>query len=251
MLLLEKQGIKQVVATFHLRHPSDLRLATPQSLINLIEEYDGPVKISLMPEANMVFRRKPCSGTTHISHDIAMWKRMNVQQTQFRSLLEGWIVSAHFTVRLGWTKNNDADLAREQTYELMSHLYCRIMYQGWLGWIGHPFQWCVGDSIQTAIRRLLSTAVQTGHIVEIPIKPVRKRSNLTIQDARESIPMFQPEIIAEFGAYAVQTGVPLVAISLEAHHLCDLQFGLEKAYYIADWLASEGVRPEQIWGWRV
>jgi len=251
MWLLEAHGIRQIVATFHLRHPSDLRLARPQLLLRLIEEYDGPIRISLMPEANLVLRGSSLPVTKRISHDIATWKRMSVRRSRLRSLVSGWILSAHFTRKLGWSKHKGVASASEQTFEFMIPLYCQIMRQEWRGWIGHPFQWCAGGNVEESVRRFVTAAANKGRIVEISVKPVRGRSNLTIQEIRESISMFRPDIIAEFSSYSMHTGDPLAAISVDAHSLTDLELGLENASRVAEWLVAEGVRPEQIWGWDV
>jgi hypothetical protein len=56
--------------------------------------------------------------------------------------------------------------------------------------------------------------------------------------------MLQPAIIAEFG------GQPLVAISTDAHNKDQMKERIEATFHLAEWLVSEGVRPEQIWGWR-
>ena len=50
--------------------------------------------------------------------------------------------------------------------------------------------------------------------------------------------------IAEFG------GKPLVALSTDAHHKEQLKERIETTFWVAEWLVSEGVRPEQIWGWQ-
>jgi hypothetical protein len=42
------------------------------------------------------------------------------------------------------------------------------------------------------------------------------------------------------------TGKPLVAISLDAHPLADLEFGIENAIQVAEWLIAERVHPTQV-----
>jgi hypothetical protein len=56
--------------------------------------------------------------------------------------------------------------------------------------------------------------------------------------------MLQPALIAQFD------GRPLVAIATDAHHKDQLKEGIEITFRLAEWLVSEGVRPEQVWGWR-
>jgi hypothetical protein len=250
MRYLGAHGIEKVVATFHLRHPSDLRLATPASLINLIEEYDGPLSIDLMPEVNLVFHSDNVVLTEKVSHDIAFWKDLDIEHDRLTRLVKGWIVSAHFTAKLGWSKMSDEQSAPEQTYEVMAPMYRTVMQQEWSGWIGHPFQYCVGDHLEEAMYDLLRTAIQTGHLIEVPIKPVRQKRQLTIREVRESIPQYCPNIIAQFAQYSEQTNVPLVAISIDAHHLSDLEFGLDNSNRVAEWMIQEGVSPAQIWGWK-
>jgi hypothetical protein len=247
---LENSQIEEVVATFHLRHPTDLRLARPNILIELVTDYNGPIKLSLMPEANMVFHQTLFRSRKRVFHDIDIWKNLDIQQDLFTKLLSGWIVSAHFTTKLGWTKTKDADLAPEQTYQYMLPLYKEIIYQDWHGWIGHPFKWCIGNDSDRVFQSFLSAAHDTGRIVEIPINQVRRYSKLSMQIVRESILQFRPEIIAKFGVRSTKTNTPLVAITLDAHNLSDLESGLEKTFYIAEYLIQEGVQPSQIWGWR-
>jgi hypothetical protein len=250
MRLLEKQEIEEIVATFHLRHPTDPRPATPQHLLDLIREYNEPINIHLMPEANLVFESNSATSGSRISTDIETWHDLNVQPTEFTSLLAGWIVSAHFTAKLGWSKSRDSEDAYEQTYEFMLPIYHQVMQQNWPGWLGHPFQWCAGYEIDKAIEGLLATAVETKRVIEIPIKPIRRYAKLTVQEVRTSVPLFRPDIIAKFATYSIQTGKPLVAISLDAHHLADLEFGIENAAQVAEWLIAEGVHPTQVWAWK-
>jgi hypothetical protein len=41
-----------------------------------------------------------------------------------------------------------------------------------------------------------------------------------------------------------------VAIATDAHHEDQLKERIEATFHLAEWLVSEGVRPERIWGWR-
>ncbi len=237
LAILEEHAIEELVVTFHLRHPADLRPATPAPLLEKITQYRGPVKLALMPEANLVFSASGSNGRAAVSHDIDTWRHLDIPQERLSPLLAGWIVSAHFTKALGWTKEKDTDRSREQTYACAAHLYEKIMRQDWRGWIGHPFRWCSGGDPRKALKRTLAAAVETGRIVEIPLHHLHRGE-------RPSGPMLRPAIIAEFG------GTPLVALSTDAHHKDQLKEGIETTFWVAEWLVSEGVRPEQIWGWR-
>jgi hypothetical protein len=237
LAILEEHAIEEAVVTFHLRHPTDLRLATPAPLLEKITQYRGPVKLTLMPEANLVFSPSGSEDDPAVSHDIETWKDLGVLADRLSPLVAGWIVSAHFTKALGWTKKKDGECAREQTYACAAQLYEKIMRQRWLGWIGHPFRWCGGADPEQPLKRTLKAAVETGHIVEIPAQGF-------LRGSRRPSPMLQPAILAEFG------GKPLVAISTDAHHKDQLKEGIEATFQLAAWLVSEGVRPEQIWGWR-
>jgi hypothetical protein len=247
--LMEDQGIKHVVTTFHLRHPADLRLATPAQFINLIEEYRGPIKISLMPEANIVYQRGSYPVKEPISSDISFWRRLDVDLQALERLISGWIVSAHFTTQLGWSTGSDNEKPVEATYEVMSQVYQGVMYQDWLGWVGHPFMYCSGDDLRNAMHLLLSAAVNTERFVEISLKSVGQKLLASPREAREWIPQYCPDVISRFSAYSLKSSAPLVVISLDAHHRGDLTVGIENARRVAQWLIHEGVRPEQIWGW--
>jgi hypothetical protein len=237
LAILEEQSIEEVVVTFHLRHPRDLRPATPAPLLEKIAKYRGPVRLTLMPEANLVFSPSGPEDYPAVSHDIETWKDLSVPHDQLSPLLAGWILSAHFTKALGWTKKKDGERAHEQTYACAAQFYEKIMRQHWRGWIGHPFRWCGGADPQMSLKRTLAAAVETGHIVEIPVQGFGHGNP-------RSAPMLQPAIIAEF------RGKPLVAISTDAHHKDQLKERIEATFRLAEWLVSEGVRPEQIWGWR-
>jgi hypothetical protein len=237
LAILEEHAIEEAVVTFHLRHPTDLRPASPGPLLEKITQYRGPVKLTLMPEANLVFSPSGSKDDPAVSHDIETWKDLDVPQDRLSPLVAGWIVSAHFTKALGWTKKKDGDSAREQTYACAAQLYEKIMRQHWPGWIGHPFRWCGGADPRHSLRRTLRAAVETGHIVELPVQGF-------LRGHSRSAPMLQPAIIAEFG------GQPLVAISTDAHNKDQMKERIEATFHLAEWLVSEGVRPEQIWGWR-
>jgi hypothetical protein len=247
--LLEQAGIQQLIATFHLRHPSDLRMATPGKLLEQIERYDGPLDIRLMPEANMILQRDPDAKALLVQSDIGSVQDLSVEQARLARLLHGWIVSAHFTTHFGWSKSKDHETAPEQTYDTLWPLYCRLMRQGWPGWIGHPFQYCSGPNVDFAVERLLACAAATQRVVEIPIRPVRRQANLTLAAVRERMSMFKPHLIARFRDVS-HTPTPLVAVALDAHHIDDLCFGLDNAARITEWLIAEGVAPTQIWGWK-
>lgn len=229
LAILERHSVEEAVVTFHVRHPSDLRPATPGRLLERIEEYRGPVKIVLMPEANVVFSAAGPPNDPAVWHDIGAGDEV-------AGRVAGWIVSIHFTQALGWTKNSDEEHAPEQTFACAARVYEKVMRQDWRGWIGHPFRWCGGGDAKAALRRTLRAAVETGRIVEIPVQDYRRGT--------PSGPMLQPSVIAEFPAR------PLVAISTDAHHADQLNQRLEASSRLAEWLLSEGVRPEQLWGWR-
>ena len=161
----------------------------------------------------------------------------------------GWIVSAHFTVSLGATKQSDGDFAPEQRFEYILPKYQQVMLDVWPGWIGHPFQWCVGENIDSVIKEFLGTAVETKRLMELPIRPFRRKPLRYVDEARRSLPLFRPEIIASFQEYSEHTGNPLVIISLDAHHLDDLKYGLENSFHLSEWMISEGVSPKQIWSY--
>lgn len=236
LAILEEHSIEEAVVTFHLRHPSDLRPATPAALLERIAQHHGPVKLTLMPEANLVFSRSGPKGDPAVRHDIDTWRDLGVAQGRLAPLLAGWIVSAHFTKALGWSKDRDGERAPEQTYACVAQLYEEVMRRPWEGWIGHPFRWCRGGDAKQALRRTLAAAVAGGHVIEIPVQD--------FQRSRPSGPMLQPEVIAEFDAK------PLVAISADAHHPDELKQRIAAAFRLAEWLIAEGVRPEQLWGWR-
>src|ERR1035438_2670555 len=237
LAILEEHSIEEAVVTFHLRHPRDLRPATPALLLEKIAQYRGPVKLTLMPEANLVLSPAGSEDDPAVSHDIETWRDLDVPQDRLSPLVAGWILSAHFTKALGSTKNKDKECSREQTYAYAARLYEKIMRQPWRGWIGHPFRWCSGADPQQSLKRLLGAAVETGHIVEIPVQGF-------LRGNPRSAPMLQPEIIAEF------PGKPLVAIATDAHHEDQLKERIEATFHLAEWLVSEDVRPERIWGWR-
>jgi hypothetical protein len=247
VLFLEKQGVEKLVATFHLRHPSNLQMATPQLLLKLINEYDGNIHISLMPEANMVLGKDTETSQHVISHDIDTWRKLDIDHAAFEALLDGWIVSAHFTSKLGWSKKYDHEFAVEQTYDFMSKAYNKVMCQNWKGWIGHPYQWCRATNKDESIRQLLETAIKTSRIIEISTKPVLRKVNITYDIVRRDIPLFKPELIAQFASYSIETKRPLISICLDAHQPDDLEPGLENASKISEWLINEGVDPMQIW----
>lgn len=234
--ILEHHGMEEAVVTFHLRHPSDLRPATPAALLDRITQYRGPVRLTLMPEANVVFSPSGPKDDPAVWHDIDTWRDLDVPQDRLSPLLAGWIVSAHFTRALGWSKRHDGDHAPEQTYTCAAQVYEKVMQQPWQGWIGHPFRWCGGKEAGPALRRTLAAAVATGHLLEIPVQDFHR--------GKPSGPMLQPAVIAEFDAK------PLVVISTDAHHKEQLKSRIEAAFRLAEWLMREGVRPEQIWGWR-
>lgn len=235
---LERQGMRELVATFHLRHPVDLRPATPQALLNSIAHYIGLLDISVMPEANVVYARD--GNRTMISTDI---------DAHFAGRFKSYIVAAHFTAQLGWSKSVDEERAVEQSFTFMTGAYAQVMLEEWAGWIGHPFQWCSGGDREAAMRTLLRGAIETRRAIEISVKPIRRHTQLTVDKARALIPMFRPEIIAEFATDVTRTGLPQVVISVDAHHLDDLKAGCEKAGIIADWLVAGGVQPAQIWAY--
>jgi hypothetical protein len=231
--LLEEHSVQEVAVTFHLRHPRDLRLATPALLLERIAQYSGPVKLTLMPEANLVVSRGS-GGDRSVSHDIGTWDGLDIAHDRLSTLLGGWIVSAHYTKALGWTNQTDDETAPEQTYTDAARSYETIMRQDWQGWIGHPFRWCSGLDPQEPLKQVLTTAIETGHVIEIPVESFDRANP-------PSTPMLQPAIIAGFG------GKPLIAISTDAHHLDQLKQRLDGTYALTEWLLSEGVRPEQLW----
>ena len=241
--LLERYSIEEAVVTFHLRHPSDLRLASPQELMKKIVEYDGPVKITLMPEANLVLSSNASGGSPIVTHDIDAGKDLEVVAEGISSLIAGWIVSAHYTKELGWPKKTDEDDALEQTYDCAADLYVQIMAEDWHGWIGHPFRWCTGKEMREPLIRTLAAAAKNAHLLEIPVvefSPGKSSSGINLQS----------DAIAQFASQSIASGCPLVAISCDAHHLRELSERIEASFRLAEWLVFEGVHPEQIWGWR-
>ena len=231
MAIIEGRGIRRVVATFHVRHPTDLQPAMPRALLALIQSYEGPASITLMPEANMVLRG---GGGQRIGHDIEAWRELDLPREEFAGMVRGWIVSAHFTKLLGWTKDRDKETAPEQTYPLVADLYEELMQQPWQGWIGHPFRHCAGDGRVAALRRLYRAAAETGRAVEVVAHHV------------EEVALMAPEAIAEFSH---RTDRPLVAIAVDAHQRSQLEAGIDQSYALADLLIARGVWPSAIWNW--
>jgi len=237
--LMERQGTTQLAATFHIRHPSDLRPATPRALLRLIREYSGPVEITLMPEANMVFS-DPLQGRVFpVSHDIDTWTQLDVDHGEFEALARSWIVSAHFTERLGCRKDKNEEIAPEQSYERLGDLYTELMSDHWSGWIGHPFRHCVGDQSETTLRRFVQQAVTTVRTIEVPVGCVVNASDRSF--------LLQHDVLAE---YSQQARHPLIAVSIDAHHRNQLEAGFEQSQRLAERLIADGVRPNAIWSWR-
>ena len=116
------------------------------------------------------------------------------------------------------------------------------MAEDWNGWIGHPFRWCSGKEKRGPLERTLAAAVKHAHVLEIPVADFRPGMPLGV--------MSQPDIIAQFAPHSIASGRPLVGISADAHHLRQLNERIEASFRVAEWLVSEGVQPEQIWGWR-
>lgn len=241
MAVLERYSIQEAVVTFHLRHPTDLRPASPQVLLQYVAQYDGPVKLTVMPEANLIFSSQGEDGAT-VTHDIETWKDVRVSPPNLCSLIKGWILSAHYTKALGWSKEEDSEDAPEQTNNFAARVYAKIMAQDWQGWIGHPFRWCSGKDKIEPLKQTLALALERSHLLEIPAAGFDQGKSV-------SRVMLQPDVIAQFAPQSILNDRPAIAISLDAHHLPELEERIESSFRLAEWLVSEGVQPNQIWGW--
>ncbi len=96
---------------------------------------------------------------------------------------------------------------------------------------------------------LLTVTCDTGRLVEISLKTVGQRLLASPREAQEWIPQYHPEVISTFSARSLKSDVPLIVISLDAHHWDDLTVGIENSRRMAEWLIQEGVSPKWIWGW--